>query len=128
VLLGCLLLTAACFNAPRPVNEIPVPSGKGAAELFLFATRDGSLLLSWIENGSVRMARYRNGKWSAASTIVKSDDLFVNWADFPSVVEMPGGTLLAHWLQKSGAGTYAYDVRVALEGRRQDVERVDGPA
>lgn len=111
-LLAFLLLTA-CVNASAPMDEIPVPSGKGAAEPFLFTTRDGSLLLSWIESGSVRMARYRNGKWSAASTIVKRDDLFVNWADFPSVVEMPGGTLLAHWLQKSGTGTYAYDVRVA---------------
>jgi len=114
VLAALVLLLTACFNAPRPaVEEVAVPSGKGAAEPFLFTARDGSLLLSWIESGSVRMARYRNGKWSAASTIVKRDDLFVNWADFPSVVEMPGGTLLAHWLQKSGTGTYAYDIRVA---------------
>ena len=90
-----------------------MPSGNGAAEPFLAATRDGSLLLSWIENGAVRMARYRDGTWSAPSTIVQRDDLFVNWADFPSVVEMPGGTLLAHWLQKSGPDTYAYDVRIA---------------
>ena len=108
-----LLLLTACANAPSPIEEIPVPSGKGAAEPFLFATRDGSLLLSWIENGAVRMARSRGGTWSAPSTVVKRDDLFVNWADFPSVVEMPGGTLLAHWLQKSGPGTYAYDVRIA---------------
>lgn len=114
VTLGLLLI--ACANTPAPVGEIPVPSGKGAAEPFLFATRDGSLLLSWIENGSVRMARYRGGKWSAPSTVVARNDLFVNWADFPSVVEMPGGTLVAHWLQKSGPGTYAYDVRVARSG------------
>jgi hypothetical protein len=115
--LAIVLLTAcfnsACLNAQSPVQQIPVPSSAGAAEPFLSATADGSLLLSWIEAGSVRMARYRGPKWSAASTIVQRDDLFVNWADFPSVVEMPGGTLLAHWLQKSGAGAYAYDIRVA---------------
>jgi hypothetical protein len=110
-LLIVLLLTTA--SAPKAVQELPVPSTAGAAEPFLSAARDGSLLLSWIENGSVRMARYRGGKWSAPSTVVQRDDLFVNWADFPSVVEMPGGTLVAHWLQKSGKGTYAYDVRVA---------------
>ena len=111
-LLVALLLTSAA--APKAVQELPVPSSKDAAEPFLFATRDGSLLLSWIEGGGVRMARYRGGKWSAPSTIVQRPDLFVNWADFPSVVEMPGGALVAHWLQKSGSGTYAYDVRVAI--------------
>ena len=107
------------------MQELPAPSGTGAAEPFLFATRDNSLLLSWIENGSVRVATYRNGKWTAPSTIVKRDDLFVNWADFPSVVEMPGGTLLAHWLQKSGKDTYAYDVRVA---RSKDGGRTWSPS
>jgi hypothetical protein len=38
----------------------------------------------------------------------------VNWADFPSIVEDATGALFAHWLQKSGDGTYAYDVRVAV--------------
>jgi hypothetical protein len=61
----------------------------------------------------VHMARYDDGSWSAPSTIVARQDLFVNWADFPSLVEMTDGTLLAHWLQKSGKGTYAYDVRIA---------------
>ncbi len=108
-----LVFLAACSNAPSSVQEITVPSAAGAAEPFLSATRDGSLLMSWIENGSVHVARYGAGKWSAPATVVQRDDLFVNWADFPSVVEMPGGTLLAHWLQKSGSATYAYDVRVA---------------
>ncbi|HEX6097462.1 MAG TPA: sialidase family protein [Thermoanaerobaculia bacterium] len=123
-ILTAILLTA-CFHAPAPVREVSVPSGKGAAEPFLFAARDGSLLLSWIDDGSVRMARYRDGKWSAPSTVVRRNDLFVNWADFPSVVEMPGGTLLAHWLQKSGSGTYAYDVRLA---RSKDGGRTWSPS
>jgi hypothetical protein len=45
--------------------------------------------------------------------MVERNDLFVNWADFPSIVEDSKGTLFAHWLQKSGKGTYAYDVRMA---------------
>lgn len=106
-----LLLLCACANRSAPVQEMPTPSGKGAAEPFLFAARDGSVLMSWIENGSVRVSRYRKGSWSPPSTVVANKDLFVNWADFPSVVEMRDGTLLAHWLQKSGSGTYAYDVR-----------------
>lgn len=111
-----LLLLCACANRSAPVQEMPTPSGKGAAEPFLFAARDGSVLMSWIENGSVRVSRYRKGSWSPPSTVVANKDLFVNWADFPSVVEMRDGTLLAHWLQKSGSGTYAYDVRFSRSG------------
>lgn len=105
--------------APRGgVEEIAVPAGAGAAEPFLFATRD-SLLLSWLEpvantdRVALRFARYRNGQWSPPRTIVERNDLFVNWADFPSIVEDAKGTLFAHWLQKSGKGTYSYDVRIA---------------
>lgn len=105
--------------APRGgVEEIAVPAGPGAAEPFLFATRD-SILLSWLEpvantdRVALRFARYRNGQWSEPQTIVDRNDLFVNWADFPSIVEDAKGTLFAHWLQKSSGGTYSYDVRMA---------------
>ena len=37
---------------------------------------------------------------------------FVNWADFPSLVVLDNGDWVAHWLQKTGEGTYAYEVRV----------------
>jgi hypothetical protein len=94
------------------------PAGAGAAEPFLFAGRDG-VILSWIEpaaggRSAVRFARNQGGTWSAPRTIVERDDLFVNWADFPSVVEDERGVVYAHWLQKSGAATYAYDVRMAI--------------
>lgn len=102
----------------QAIEELPTPSGAGAAEPFLYATRDG-LLLSWLEpvEGSDRVAlrfsRYANGQWSAPRTIVERDDLFVNWADFPSIVEDAKGTVFAHWLQKTGKGTYSYDVQMA---------------
>lgn len=105
--------------APQSVvEEIPSPSGPGAAEPFLSATRDG-VLLSWLEpvagsdRVALRFSRYTGGEWSAARTIVDRNDLFVNWADFPSIVEDAKGTLFAHWLQKSGKGTYSYDVQMA---------------
>jgi hypothetical protein len=37
---------------------------------------------------------------------------FVNWADFPSLVVLDNGDWVTHWLQKNGAGTYAYEIRV----------------
>lgn len=108
-------------NAARlemTVEEFPSPAGAGTAEPFLFSTSDG-VLLSWLEpvpdtdRTALRFARYRANRWSPAGTIIERNDLFVNWADFPSIVEDSRGTLFAHWLQKSGEGTYSYDVRMA---------------
>jgi hypothetical protein len=99
------------------IEEITSPVVEGA-EPFLSATRDG-VLLSWLEPipggqfSALRFSRYRAERWTEPRTIVQRNDLFVNWADFPSIVEDEKGTLFAHWLQKSGAGTYAYDVRMA---------------
>jgi hypothetical protein len=51
--------------------------------------------------------------WTPARTAASGSDWFVNWADVPSVQRLTDGSLVAHWLQKSGASTYAYDVRLA---------------
>ena len=120
-----LLLFVAC--ARPQVEELPSPAGTGAAEPHLAVGRHGSLLMSWIENGSVRVSRFGEGVWEPPSTVVARNDLFVNWADFPSVIELSDATLLVHWLQKSGPGTYAYDVRFALSkdrGRTWSASRV----
>ena len=101
------------------IEMVAVPAGDGASAPFLSAARDG-LLLSWLEpvagsdRVAVRVSRSRGAEWSAPVTVVERGDLFVNWADFPSVVEDANGALFAHWLQKSGAGTYAYDVVMAV--------------
>ncbi len=98
--------------------EFRSPTGPGAAEPHLFAGRD-SVLLSWLEpvantdRVALRYSRYRQNAWSAPQTIVERNDLFVNWADFPSIVEDAKGVLFAHWLQKSSTGTYSYDIRMA---------------
>ena len=117
--------TATSAKAPAQnasaVTELPSPTGAGAAEPFLFRTRDG-VGLSWLEpvagtdRTALRFSIHRGGQWSAPRTIVDRNDLFVNWADFPSVIEDAKGTLFAHWLQKSGSGTYSYDVRMASSG------------
>lgn len=102
----------------RAVEALPSPAGEGAAEPFLYATGDG-VLLSWLEpvagtgRVALRFSRHTGGKWSAARSIIEREDLFANWADFPSIVEDANGALFVHWLQKSGKGTYSYDVRMA---------------
>jgi hypothetical protein len=54
--------------------------------------------------------------WSPPRTIVEGLDFFVNWADFPSLLPLSGGALVAHWLQRSGPGTFHYDVVLAWSG------------
>lgn len=95
------------------VLSLPSPAGPTATAPFLFATRDGAGM-SWLEANALRFAVLHDGKWSAPRTIVARPDLFVNWADFPSVIEDANGVLYAHWLQKSGAGKYSYDIHVAI--------------
>lgn len=120
LVLTLLVGSLAAHAAPVVVvSEIASPAASGAAEPFLFAAR-GGLLLSWLEpvpntkETALRFATYRAGRWSQPQTIAQRDDFFVNWADFPSVVEDANGALFAHWLQKSGTSTYAYDVRLAI--------------
>ena len=113
----CFLLLVACAAEKPSIAELPSPAGAGAGEPFLFAAKDG-VLLSWLEpvagsdRTALRFSRYRAGEWSAPRTIIERNDLFVNWADFPAIVEDAGGALYAHWLQKSSASTYSYDVRM----------------
>ena len=67
---------------------------------------------------SLVYAEYQEGSWSTARSVVSGIDMFVNWADMPSVQPMGAGRLVAHWLQRSGEATYAYDVVVtqSLDG------------
>ena len=94
----------------------PVSDGLSAEPQL--TTLDGRAILSWVErtgeHASLKFADWSPSGWSAASLVAEGDDWFVNWADVPSVVRLPGGTMAAHWLQKSTGDEYAYDVRLAL--------------
>jgi len=100
------------------VGQMEAPAAPGSGEPNLAVAPDGRVLLSWIEPAgedghALRYAeRPKGGAWSQPRTIAKGAHWFVNWADFPAMAALPDGTLFAHWLAKSGPGTYAYDVRV----------------
>ena len=63
---------------------------------------------------TLKFAERTASGWSEPRVVSAGTDWFVNWADVPSVIRLGDGTLAAHWLQKSGPGTYAYDVRLAF--------------
>ncbi len=77
--------------------------------------------MSWLEKTAeghrLRYSRWDGARFSAPATVRASDRFFANWADFPSI--LPFGAfgderLAAHWLEKSAAGTYEYDVLISI--------------
>ena len=97
------------------VNLIESPSRTNSAEPFLFTDSDSTVYLSWVEKGkdesTLRFSSLKNGKWSEPLTIASGKTWFVNWADYPMIASN-GKNLVAHFLDKSGEGTYAYDVKL----------------
>ncbi len=100
-----------------PVSLAPPTVLPGSGEANLFANGD-QLHMSWLEPGTddewaLRFASLTGESWSEPRTVASSDGFFVNWADFPSMIATSNGALVAHWLERSGPGTYAYDVRLS---------------
>ncbi|MCA1713753.1 MAG: glycoside hydrolase [Gammaproteobacteria bacterium] len=109
--------TEASAPAPRQyaASDWPMPTPEGAAQSDLIVAPDGRVLLSWIEpqpgkGHALKFSSFANGRWDAAREIAQGSDWFVNWADTPHLAVTDDGALWAHWLQKSAAATYAYDV------------------
>lgn len=101
------------------IDEIDVPSRGVSEEPSLVALPDGRVLMSWTELSgptfaAVRIALRDDDGWSKPVTVAEGDDLFVNYADFPSVVGLPDGTIAVQWLRMNDASSYAYDVNIAL--------------
>jgi len=94
--------------------EAPAAAGSGQPQL---SVSGRGVLLSWVERegrtATLKLAERTASGWSEARTVASGSDWFVNWADVPSAMRLSNGTLAAHWLQKSGEGTYAYDVRLS---------------
>jgi len=103
-----------------PLVPVASPAPPGSAQPQLAVGRDGAFILSWLETDAGGRARFRfatrtQAAWSTPVLVAEGTDFFVNWADVPSVVQLPGGRIAAHWLQKSGGdGPYAYDVKLRV--------------
>ena len=114
----CLSLIACKTEPLELVKSITVPTeGISSSEPSLHKAKDGTIFLSWIEKSQdtlsyLKFSQLINGDWSSPKTIAKGNDWFVNWADFPAISSFGASNLVAHYLQKSGDDTYAYDVKM----------------
>jgi hypothetical protein len=84
----------------------------------LSVSPDGRVILSWLDASAppravLNYAELDGETWSTARTVASGNSFFVNWADVPSVRRI-GKTLAAHWLEKNGARSYDYAVRIRL--------------
>lgn len=104
--------------AALTIRESESPTNGDSREPELNATHDGRIILSWVEKTdekryALRTAIRDSKEWSKPNTVAQGDNWFVNWADFPSAIALRDGSLAAHWLVKSGKGTYAYNVNIS---------------
>jgi hypothetical protein len=100
------------------VSELPSPAQPGTSGEPQLTAFGGHAILSWIERdgdqAALKFAEREGAGWTAPRVVASGDDWFVNWADVPSVVRLADGSLAAHWLQKSAADPYAYDIQLSF--------------
>jgi len=119
----CFLM--ACGPSPNTNEEVsaslevkgqtignPTANGSGMINI---TNASNTLYFSWIEKiedfgHGLKFATYANNRWYETNEIARGENWFANWADFPSLAVFDDGRIAAHWLQKSGDGTFHYDV------------------
>ena len=118
--LGFIVIATGQQSAKQyvTVQSLDSPAAPGSGEPNLYAAADGRVYLSWIEPADnkghkLRFAIRDGGNWSEPRTIAEGANLFVNWADFPSLIALPDGTLVAHWLVKGSPDGHSYDINIS---------------
>lgn len=106
-------------------RAVPFPGAAGSAEARLTASADGTPILSWLEPAgddtvALRYATFAAGAFGEPREVTRGDDLFVNWADLPSVQPITADVWAAHWLKYApdSAGAYHVATSVSRDGGR----------
>jgi hypothetical protein len=106
---------------PLTVTTVSSPAAPDSGQPQL-STLGNRVVLSWVERSgdkaTLRFSDRIDTGWTEAQTVASGSDWFVNWADVPSVIPLQHESMAAHWLQKSAASTYAYDVRLTFSRDR----------
>ncbi|MBK98317.1 MAG: hypothetical protein CL672_05940 [Balneola sp.] len=124
--LNILLLSFwGCSDSHLEQKFIDNPSSLNSTFPRLFTDNTGTVHMSWIhkigEVAQLRIATLTSPSstevtdelgWSAYTTVAKSDDWFVNWADFPSVIGLNSTPVATHWLDKVPGSPYSYHVKI----------------
>jgi len=119
----CLAATACSSGWRFETGAVELTLPPGSGEPNLYATSAGAAVLTWHEpmddgRSALRLAVRTDGTWSTPVTVTERDNFFVNWADFPSLVELNDGTWVVQWLEKVASASYAYHVKLAMSRDR----------
>ncbi|WP_288372558.1 hypothetical protein [uncultured Algoriphagus sp.] len=90
--------------------------GSAIASLPVLSASEDRLLLSFVSplsdsTHALYFSEFKEEAFTSPQLITEGKDWFVNWADFPTIVDNQGN-LLSHTLQKSSPATFSYDVQL----------------
>lgn len=102
------------------IANVSRPAGPNSSLPHLIRGADNNLYMSWVEKRDsnrvdLMYAQLTDNEWSEPELIASGNDWFVNWADYPMLAVDQNGNKIAHFLAKSSAGTYSYDVNLVLK-------------
>jgi len=129
-LLVSLFLLRAAAAAPARAESLPVPIDQVTAlkspitaayseSPFLATGPDGSAWMTWFERKApdghrLMIASYKAGRWSVGRQIAAGDSFYVNWAEIPEVLPLPGGRLMVTWPWKTASDVISYGIRLGI--------------
>jgi hypothetical protein len=123
IALGALVCVAGCERdgsgpAAIEIRMLEVPAIAGSGQPDLASGPDDAVTLSWLEPGgdgevALRESTLSADTWSEPRTVTRGRDVFVNWADVPSVVPITPSAWVAHWPKLKPETFGAYDVTLA---------------
>lgn len=116
--------TGAKANEPSQaeLEMLTSPAGPKSALPNLARGADDKLYLSWVDRegeevGVLRFSVLEENGWGEPLEIMQGEDLFLNWADFPSVSALENGLLIAHWLRE-GDVLHGYTAEFSISSDR----------
>lgn len=139
-----IALTLAAWTAPVSTTSPPPapppalfqdqasPASADSAFPQLAADGKDGVFMTWIETlqggagHRLRIAhRKEGGVWEEPSTVHEGRDFWRNWADFPGLGVFSDGSVIVHWLARSGEATYDYNINARIS---RDAGRTFGEA
>lgn len=116
---GCRGSSESRGNASPATTRVDPPAGPGSQAPNLFVSKNDALL-TWIEpdqgKKSIRLARFSQGHWSDASTVVASENLLVNFADVPAAAEAGDRIFVAFPEYPKGGHEYHTEFAISTDG------------
>jgi hypothetical protein len=101
--LGGTVFGQTVFGQTLKIDPVANPAGPGSSQVNWSVTQDGNPLMSWVESDELRYAIRKGTQWSTPRAIASKRHFFHHPAELPEVITLPGGSMLAHWIETPGA-------------------------